>query len=142
MNRSIGLQLVLYSLVLLVLSWFAHHLAPSIARVTLIAGMMGGVACMVWGVRAWLGSGGRALPILTLVPIVFVMLSQTVLAWGGGEAAGQRAGALAITGLFVLSLGMLMRIAYAGVALDVRPGETAKDGSVPSPAPRTPSRNR
>lgn len=141
MNQSIGLQLIFYSLALLVLSWFAHHLAPSIARVTLIAGMVGGVVCMVWGVRALLGSGGRALPILTLIPMVFVMLSQTVLAWGG-EAAGQRAGAMVVTALFVLSLGMLMRIAYAGVVPDVRAGETARDGSAPSPAPKAPSSSR
>ena len=134
MNKTIGLQLVVYSLLLAGLSYLTHHLAPSIARHTLIAGLAGGVLCLVWGVRAVGGSRGKALPILTLIPISFVMLSQTVMTWGGGsqEVPGQRTAALVITALFALSIGMLIRIAYAGVVFDgQRPSATEDEGAKP-----------
>jgi len=130
MNKTIGLQLVVYSLLLAGLSYLTHHLAPTIARPTLITGLAGGALCLVWGVRAVLGRRGKALPILTLIPIGYVMLSQTVLTWGGGaqEVPGRRTAALAITALFALSIGMLMRIAYAGVVFDGQAVSPTKNG--------------
>jgi ketosteroid isomerase-like protein len=117
MNKSVGLQLVLYSLLLAGLSYFVHRLAPALALPTLIAGLVGSVLCAVWGVRVMGGSRSKALPLLTLVPVSFVMLSQVVTAWSGGDLGmpGKRLAASLITGLFVLSVGMLMRIAYAGM---------------------------
>jgi len=82
MNKNIGLQLVVYSLLLAGLSYLVHHLAPTIARPTLITGLGGGALCVIWGLRAIAGSRGKALPVLTLIPINYVMLSQTVLTWG------------------------------------------------------------
>ena len=130
MNKTIGLQLVVYSLLLTGLSYLVHHLAPAIARPTLITGLAGGALCVVWGLRAVAGSRGKALPLLTLVPISFVMLSQTVITWGGGsqEVPGRRLAAVVITVLFVLSVGMLMRIAYAGAVFDGKPASPTRDG--------------
>jgi hypothetical protein len=129
MNKTIGFQLVVYSLLLAGLSYFVHHLAPALARPTLIAGLAGGALCLVWGLRALAGSRGKALAILTLVPVTFVMLSQTVITWGGGsqEVLGRQTAAMVITLLLVLSIGMLMRIAYAGVLFDVQPGGPTTD---------------
>jgi hypothetical protein len=117
MNKSIGIQLIVYSLLLAGLSYLVHHLSPAWAQPTLITGLVGGSLCLVWGVRAAAGSRGKALPILTLIPVSFVMLSQTVIVWtGGSEAAtGRGAAAVVITVLLALSLGMLMRIAYTGM---------------------------
>lgn len=130
MNKTIGIQLVVYSLLLAGLSYLAYHLAPTLARPTLIAGLSGGALCLVWGLRAVAGSRGKALPILTLVPVSFVLLSQTVMAWTGGsqEMSGQRTTAIVITALFVLSIGMLMRIAYAGAVFDGQPASPTKHG--------------
>ena len=130
MNKTLGFQLVGYSLLLASLSYLTHHLAPALARPTLIAGLAGGALCVVWGLRAVAGSRGKALPILTLIPINFVMLSQTVMTWGGGsqEVPGRRLAAVVITVLFVLSIGMLLRIAYAGVVFDGQPASPTKDG--------------
>jgi len=63
-----------------------------------------------------LGKGGKALAVLTLAAISFVMLSQAVVTWGGEsqEVPERRTVAILITVLFVLSVGILMRIAYAG----------------------------
>jgi len=134
MNKTIGLQLVVYSLLLAGLSYLTHHLAPSVARLTLVAGLAGGALCLAWGLRAVRGSRGKALPLLTLIPISFVMLSQTVITWGGGtqEVPGRRTAAAVITLLLVLSIGMVMRIAYAGVVFDGQPASPTKDaGAIP-----------
>lgn len=130
MNKTIGFQLVVYSLLLAGLSYLTHHLAPALARPTLIAGLVGGVLCLVWGLRALAGGRGKALPILTLIPISFVMLSQTVITWGGGsqEVPGRQTAAALITLLLVLSIGTLMRIAYAGVALEGQVANPTTDG--------------
>lgn len=125
MNKSIGLQLVIYSLLLAGLSCLVYHLAPTLARVTLITGLAGGVLCLVWGVWAMLGSRHKVWAILTLVPVSFMLLSQTVVGWSGGVSAvpGRGAAAAVTTLLLLLSLAMLMRIAYAGVLF----GEPATD---------------
>ena len=130
MDKTIGLQLVIYSLLLAGLSYLTHHLAPTLSRPTLIAGLVGAVLCLIWGLRGVLGKGGKALPVLTLIPISFVMLSQTVITWTGGgqEVPGRGAAAIVITALLVLSLGMLMRITYAGGVVETPAANPMKVG--------------
>ena len=117
MNKKLGIELIVYGVLLAGLSYLVHHLAPTIARTTLITGLAGGALCLVWGVRVVMGGRGKALPILTLVPISYVLVSQAVMNWGGGteEVPGQRMVAVVITVLCVFSVGMLMMIAYTGV---------------------------
>lgn len=138
MNKTLGFQLIVYALLLVGLSYLAHHLAPALARPTLIAGLTGGGLCLVAGLRAVAGSRGKALPLLTLIPVSYVMLSQTVITWAGRgqEAPGRHLAAVVITVLLVLSLGMLMRIAYAGVVFDGEAVSPAKEGGA-SPTTRT-----
>jgi hypothetical protein len=131
MNKTIGVQLLVYSLVLAGLSYLVRHLAPPLALPTLITGLAGGALCLVWGLRAVAGSRGKALPILTLIPVNFVLLSQTVLTWGGGtqEVPGRQTAALVITVLCALSFTMLMRIAYAGVVFEGQQASPTQDGA-------------
>ena len=118
MNKTVGLQLIVYSLLLAALSCLAYRLAPGQGLTTLVAGLAGGALCLAWGVRAALGGTRKALAILTLVPVNFVMLSQAVTSWlGGVEGAQGRPGAAVVTVLLALSFVMLMRVAYAGVSL-------------------------
>ena len=130
MNKTIGLLLVVYSLLLAGLSYLVHHLAAGAARPTLIAGLVGGAFCLVWGFRALAGSGGKALPILTLIPVNFALLPQTFMGWSGGSGGLQagRTVAVVITLLLVLSLGMLLRIAWSGMLFDVPAAGPAKQG--------------
>jgi hypothetical protein len=144
MNKTIGIQLVVYSLLLAGLCYLVHHLAPALALPTLITGLAGGALCLVWGVRAIRGSRGKALPILTLIPVNFMMLSQTLITWTGGrlEVTGHRTAAAVITLLLVLSLGMVVRIAWAGVVFDVPSANPTKhpDAKPPTtgkPGPQT-----
>jgi hypothetical protein len=129
MNKSLGSELIVYGVLLAGLSCLAHHLAPAIARPTLIAGLAGGALCLVWGILAVLGKRGKALPVLTLIPVCYVLLSQAILALSGrneGGLAGRMVPIL-ISVLFVISLVMLMKIAYAGAAIDGKPAVLAEE---------------
>jgi hypothetical protein len=141
MNKTLGLQLVVYSLLLAGLSFLSHYLAPALAQPTLIAGLAGGALCLIWGLRAVAGSRSKMLPGLTLMPIAFVMLSQTVITWAGGglEVPGRRLAAVVITILFVLSVAMLMRIAYAGCALDAQAVRRLQESGDKSPTTGKPA---
>lgn len=134
MNKTIGLQLVIYSLLLAGLSFLVHSLAPSLARPTLITGLIGGLICLILGFRAMGGSRGKALSVLTLIPITFVMLSQAVSTWVGTTQVVEwrRTAAALISLLLALSFGMLLRIAYAGVQLYMEPGKPARGGELRS----------
>lgn len=131
MNKTIGLQLIVYSLVLAGLGYLTHHLAPALARPSLISGLAGGALCFVWGLRIVAGRRGKALPLLTLIPVNFVLLSQTVMTWIGEshEVPGQRTAVIVIASLFALSFAMLMRIAYAGVTFDRQAKPTPEGGA-------------
>ncbi len=120
MNKSVGIQLVIYGLLLAGLSYLAYYLAPSLTKPVLIAGIIGGALSLVWGARAVAGSGGKALPTLTLVAVCFVLLPQTFTTWTGEDKIqGGGAPAVLVTVLFVLSLAMLVRIAWSGMIFDL-----------------------
>ena len=141
MNKTIGLQLAVYSLLLAGLSYLTHYLAPSLARPTLIAGLAGGGLCLVWSLRAIAGTRGKALPVLTLIPINYILLSQMFFAWAGEsqEVPGRQTAAVVITALFALSMGMLIRIVYAGVVFDRQPASPAQDAEAKFPTSSKPA---
>jgi hypothetical protein len=136
MSRNIGLQLVAYSLLLASLSYLTHRLAPTLAQLTVITGLTGGALCLVCGLRAVMGKRDKALVILTLIPVNYVMLSQTVMTWGGGSqpVPGQQTAALVIMTLSVCSVGMLMRIAWAGMGSG---GQPASDSTAGGSSPQS-----
>lgn len=118
MTRTVGFQLVLYSFLLAGISYVVKRSAPSLSSPTFETGVAGGAVCLLLGIRALCGHRGKGLAILALIPISFVMLSQSVMTWGSEveAAAAPRSPALTITFLFVVSMGMLARVAYAGVS--------------------------
>jgi hypothetical protein len=130
MNKALGLQLVIYSLLLAGLSYLAHHLVPVLTGATLFVGLVGGGLCLGWGVRAMLGEHGKAPTVLTLVPINFVMFAQAILALGGGsrELAPDRTVAAVTILLLALSIVMLMRVAYAGLSLEGQSPTSTEEG--------------
>ncbi len=129
MNKTLGLLLVVYSLLLAGLSYLVYHLAPGETRPALIAGLAGGALCLIWGVRALAGGGGKALPLLTLIPVSFALLPQVFGSWSGGIGAsgGGWTVAAILTVLLVLSVGMLVRIAWSGMVFDLPAGGSEKD---------------
>jgi hypothetical protein len=132
MNKTIGSQLVIYGLLLAGLSFLTHYLSQGMARPTLIVGVIGGMLCVVWGLRSVAGSRGKALPLLTLIPVNFVLLSQVFLGWSSesqGVQAG-RIGLVLITLLLGLSVGMMVRIAWAGEFGNEQPSTPTKGEAI------------
>ena len=117
MNKSVGVQLLVFGLILAGFSYLAHTLSPTFTRPTLVVGLAGGLLCLLWGVLALRGRRGKALPILTLVVAGYILLGQAIQLWGlNTELSGRRVAGALVTLLFVLTVGMLIRVAYAGVA--------------------------
>lgn len=123
MNRTLGFQLIAYSVIVALLGLLSYYLAPAISLHACVAALAGGILCFAWGIRARNGSSSKAPSLLTLIPLSFVLLSQAITGWlgGGAPVAGRAAAAGIITLALVLSIGMLMRIAYAGVIFESRP---------------------
>lgn len=144
MNKNLGLELVVYSLLLAGLSYLIHHLAPDLAGPTFAVGLAGGALCLVWGVRVIAGSRGKALPVLTLIVVSFALLSQVVMHWpaGGDAIPGSRIVVLLMAVLFMLSLAMLMQIAYAGAVFDGLPVGPAKEDTIKTSTAHQPTPDR
>lgn len=137
MNKRIGIELAIFSLVLVCIGYTAHHFEPTLAKSSLFAGLIGGVLCFIWGLRTIGGSRNKALPILTLIPVAFVLLSQVVAGWLGGELVpGRRGAAAVLTVGLVLSVAMLMRVAYAGVVFESVPANPTKKSAPERLEPR------
>ena len=139
MNKTLGFELIVYGVLLAGLSLLTNHIAPAMARPTLVTGLAGGALCVLWGVLALLGNRRKVWAMLTLIPISYVMLSQTVTIWMEGiqDVTGRRTAALVITVMLVFSIGMLMMIAYAGVRFD---GQPAKPTNPELAKPQTPGK--
>lgn len=119
MDKPIGFQLIIFSVLLAGLGSLIHHLATAPVRAVLIASLTGAGLCLLWGLRALRGHRGKACAVLTLLPLSFVLLSQAVVVWiGSSGAPGQRNVALLIALAFGLAFAMLLRITYAGVTFD------------------------
>lgn len=130
MNKAIGVQLLGFGAMSIGLSCLVYFLARPLAMPTLIAGLAGGTLCLVAGIRAVQGVTRKALPLLALIPLTIVLVSQAVMTWGAGspEIPAQRSASLVVCLLLALSYLMLMRVAYAGISHLGDSSTTEKDG--------------
>lgn len=141
MNKAIGLQLLAFGAVCIGLSCLVFLLAKPLATPTLIMGLAGGTLCLVAGFRASRGITHKSLALLTLVPLTIVLVSQAVMTWGPGtpEIPDRGKAAATVCLLVILSYGMLMRVAYAGLSpigksiVPANEGGTRHEGSHRSP---------
>lgn len=138
MNKAVSIQLLCYSLLLVVLGLFANSLASEPTRPTFYGAVAGGVVCAAWAVWALAGKCGKVLPVLTLVAVSFVLLSQTVHMWADEARKGpdHRKASIVITVLFVVSIAMLIRVAYSG--LNIAQGSIGAGGNAPPGGPTSP----
>lgn len=118
MNSKSSLFILGYAMVLLVSGVAAHFVSPELAQVSFFTGLVGGIVCGALGFLSLLGRRTRAWTILTLVGLSFTLLSQAVLSWAAVAGAGAAPGAVAvlITVMFVLSISLLMFLAYTAPA--------------------------
>lgn len=138
MNKAVSIQLLCYSLLLTGLGLFAYNLAGEQTRPAFYATVAGGVLCAAWAVLAIAGKCFKILPILTLVPVSFVLLSQMVTMWADEARKGPdyRKASIVITVLFVVSIAMLIRVAYSG--LNISQDSVGAGGDRPPRGPISP----
>lgn len=124
MNKTLGVQLAGYSVLLIGLSYFAYAFLQDLGKPTFITGCIGGALCLVWAAMAVVaGKRSKVLPILTLIAVSYVLLGHVILVWT--DAPDRVIGAVLVTAAFVMSVGMIMRIAYAGMFGDASRNEPA-----------------
>ena len=108
-NTVLGYGVVLVGLVLVL-----QRVAPALAKVTFIAGLVGGGLSVLWGIVARAGHKRRTWAVLTLIALGFVVLTQVLNAWSAsaGETPGKLAGALLLTLLMLLTVGLIMYLLH------------------------------
>jgi hypothetical protein len=133
MNKSLGSELIVYSVLLAALSYLAYHMAPAVAGTTRVTGLVGGALCLVWGLLAVLGKRRKVFSVLTLIPVCYVLLGQAIMSWTGRNEgdAGRRLVPVLIAVMFVISMGMLMAIAYHGTLYGQPPGQIKEQPGKP-----------
>jgi hypothetical protein len=111
-----SISVVVYGVILILLSLIVHSIDPELARLATITGTAGGALCVLLGVLGWLGHKVRGWTIAALVAVSYLLLSQVVLTWLGGEA-GLADGLLAsilLTLKLLASIGLVAYLAHFG----------------------------
>lgn len=109
-----GSIVVGYGVLLAVFAFVLQQVSPTLAKVTFIAGLVAGGMTVIWGIVGLAGHKRRTWAMLTLVALAFVLLTQMVDAWSASasETPGKLPGALVLTWLMILTLGMLMYLMH------------------------------
>lgn len=103
-----------YGVVLAALVFVLRQVAPALAEVTFVAGLVAGGLSVLWGIVALAGHKRRAWAVLTDIALALVLLTQVVNAWmaSASETPGKLAGALLLTVLMFITMGMLMYLLH------------------------------
>lgn len=114
MSKKMGSIVVGYGILLAVLAFVLQQVSPTLAKVTFIAGLAAGGLSIIWGIVGLVGHKRRTGAMLTLIALAFVLLTQVVDAWSvsSSEAPGKLAGALLLTLLMLLTVGMMMYLLH------------------------------
>ena len=126
MSKKMGSIVISYGVALAGLAFVLQQIAPALAKVTFIAGGVAGGLSVFWGILALAGHKRRAWAVLTVVALAFVLLTQMVHAWSApaGETPGKLAGALLLTVLMMMTVGMIMYLLHGD-----RPSEFYRIGA-------------
>jgi hypothetical protein len=116
MDMNLSLDLLLYGVMLIGFSELALHQVPDLVGVMPIAGLVGGVLSLFWGVRGLLGFRGSAGATVTLAVLAVVLLALAVNAWLGVGAGVEISKLVAtiLTVLVVFAVGQLANFTRSG----------------------------
>lgn len=126
--------LVGYGLASAVLVFLLRRVAPSLAEISFMAGLVAGGLSVLWGIVALAGNKRRSWAVLTLIALAFVTLTQVVDAWLAyvREVPGVIAGALVLTLLMLMTTGMLIYLLHGERSPEFyRAGWHGQNGSGP-----------
>lgn len=121
---------MVYGVLLAVLGFALQQIAPVMAKVTFIVGLTGGGLCVLCGIAALAGHKHRTWAVLTLVVVSFIVLTQVVQAWSAFaiESAGGLTGALLLTLMLLLTVGMLTYLLHGERPPDFYSTRTGRGG--------------
>jgi len=129
MSTSLSVDLLLYGVLLIGLSTFAHRLSPQAAPTTLWVGIAGGLLTALLGVLGLRGYALRRWAIVVVAVLSIVLLAQAVTGWlsvkAGVEAANQAA--LILTVLWGFAVGQLMNLVQNRKGLPFDAGPQSRD---------------
>lgn len=116
LSLALVIDLVLCGVSLAGLSLLAQHLQPTLPRVTLLTGLVGGGLCILWGVLGGRTARVRAGAMATLAAVACVLTRQAVQSWAASteDASNGRMVAVLMTVLVAFSVGMLTNLAREG----------------------------
>jgi zinc transporter ZupT len=113
MSKKMASIIMAYGSALAALGFAVRTTTPESAQVSFLTGLIGGGACVLWGIAAWGGLKRRAGTILTLTAIAFSGLSQVVPAWLAlTTKSGNLASAILVTIMLALTVGMIMYVLH------------------------------
>jgi hypothetical protein len=122
--------LIIYAAVLATVSIFLARITDAPRAVPVVAGLLGASLCGAWGLASMVSHRGRALPVLLLIALSFIFLSQAVNAWWDSRAVEHLLPRILLSLSFLSTIGILVYVLYAE-----RPASfwTGRAGSTPTP---------
>ena len=99
--------IIAYGIALAILGAVHPQVSPESGRLSLVAGVAGGIAAIGCGVLAWLGHSRRVWIIATVAVASFFLMAQTVGSWVKSSENRNRNEALLHTVMFALSAAMV-----------------------------------
>jgi hypothetical protein len=127
MSKKMASILLAYGIALAALSLLIQQIAPAYAKLIGIIGIAGGGLSVLWGIVALTRHKRRAWAVLTMIPLTFLTLSQTIRGW---VASISLTGQLVLTLMFVMTVGMLMYLLHGERAPEFySTGTTRRDNS-------------
>jgi hypothetical protein len=111
MKKSVSFLLMGYGALVLGLGLLTQRFAPTLAKPSLLAGVVGGSFSLLVGLLCLAGKPCRSWAMFTLAATGFVILSQMVTHW---MPSGTRALAVITTVMFIFTFGTLLAVAHLG----------------------------
>ncbi len=109
-----GSIVVGYGVLIVVLSFVLQQVSPPLSKVAFVSGLIAGGLSILWGIVGLSGHKRRTWAMLTMIALSFVLLTQGIDAWSApaGETPGKLGGAILLTGMIVLTVGMMMYVMH------------------------------
>jgi hypothetical protein len=110
MSKKMAGIIMAYGVALAGLSLAIKTVAPELAKISFLTGLLGGGLCVLWGLIALTGAKRRVAPLLTMAVVALVVLSPMLRAWM--EASGTVGGRLLLTLMLLLTVAMIMYVMH------------------------------
>jgi hypothetical protein len=137
MRKNVSILLIGCGVLMGILGLLTHQFAPDLGRPCLLAGVVGGGLCVLWGLIGYTGRTCRGWAILTMAATCYVLLTQ-VVTYGmssGDPKPGTRPVTWFASAMLMMTFGTLLTLAYAGVPAPPTGDRASSDTGSPRKSP-------